>query len=75
MLDDIDDIPLARGDISLLCRGRASVFIVSPGIHISLGICVRGYAYHRYHGDITVTTGHLELEKANDVAASTAASR
>ena len=29
--------PLAREDISLLCRGWASVFIVSlPGIHISL---------------------------------------
>ena len=62
MLDDIDDIPLAREDISLLCRGRASVFIVSPGIHISLGICVRGYAYH---GDIhiTVTTGHLAFKR------------
>ena len=31
--------PLAREDISLLFRGWASVFIVSPpGIHISLGI-------------------------------------
>ena len=49
--------PLAREDISLLCRGWASVFIVSPpGIHISLGICVWGYTYH---GDthITVTPG------------------
>ena len=65
MLDDIDDILLAREDISLLCRGRASVFMVSPGIHISLGICVRGYAYHRYHGDIhiTVTTGHLAFKR------------
>ena len=45
--------PLAREDISLLCRGRASVFIVSPpGIHISLGICVWGYTYH---GDTHIT--------------------
>ena len=50
--------PLAREDISLLFRGWASVFIVSPpGIHISLGICVWGYTYH---GDthITVTPAH-----------------
>ena len=44
--------PLAREDISLLCRGWASVFIVSlPGIHKSLGdMCMgihisRGYTY------------------------------
>ena len=44
---------LAREDISLLCRGWASVFIVSPpGIHISLGICVWGYTYH---GDTHIT--------------------
>ena len=52
MLDDIDDI-------SLLCRGWASVFIVSPpGIHISLRVCVRGYTYH---GDthITVTPARV----------------
>ena len=45
--------PLAREDISLLCRGWASVFIVSPPrIHISLGICVRGCTYH---GDTHIT--------------------
>ena len=56
--------PLAREDISLLCRGWASVFIVSPpGIHISLGICVWGYTYH---GDthITVTPGLIFSAKA-----------
>ena len=55
--------PLARGDISLLCRGRASVFIVSPpGIHISLGICVWGYTYH---GDTHITVTPLwPLNKA-----------
>ena len=45
--------PLARDDISLLCRGWASVFIVSPpGIHISVGISVWGYTYH---GDTHIT--------------------
>ena len=51
--------PLAREDIFLLCRGWASVFIVSPPrIHISLGISVWGYTYH---GDthITVTSGPM----------------
>ena len=33
--------------------GRGALLIVSPpGIHISLGICVRGYTYH---GDTHIT--------------------
>ena len=47
----------------------ASVFIVSPpGIHISLGICVRGYTYH---GDthITVTPDVLAYTKNESIFA------
>ena len=37
------------------------MFIVSPpGIHISLGICVRGYTYH---GDTHITPGHLAFKR------------
>ena len=48
--------PLAREDISLLCRGRASVFIVSPpGIHISLtrrrDMCDQKFSKQRTESD------------------------